>query len=118
MADRQTLTDLAAELLAWEGVSPRRMFGTDVFMVDGKMFVFVSQDGLVVKMSETLREEALALSGAEPYRHGGGMPFGNWVQFKGVPPSETIEWARRGYAFVKSAPAPKRRSRARRGTLR
>ena len=116
VSDRDDLSGVVAELASWERVSIKHMFGTNCLMVNNKMFAFASPGGLVVKLPDATREQALALQDAAPYDHSGRGAFGNWVQFKGASSPELAEWARHGYEFVESSPAPKRRSRARRGT--
>ena len=115
MSDRDDLSGVVAELASWGHVSLQRMFGTSCLMVDKNMFAFASPGGLVVKLPDAMREQALALQHAAPYHHGSRGPFGKWVQFEGASSPELAEWARHGYEFVESSPAPKRRSRARRG---
>ena len=74
MSDRDDLSGVVAELASWGHVSVQRMFGTNCLMVDNKMFAFASPGGLVVKLPDAMREQALVLKHAAPYHHGGRGP--------------------------------------------
>ncbi len=103
------MTDLLAEAMSWPEVSPRRMFGADCSLARGRMFAFVWQDGLVLKLPEERYREALALPGVQPFTMR-GVPFGRWAQFPEADAS-LLPWLRAAYDHVLAEPPPKRRAR-------
>jgi hypothetical protein len=79
------LDELDARALAWPGVSKRRMFGCDCYLVGGRMFAFRGDMGLVVKVPPADRERLLARSDAAPFLMRPGVPFGEWVEWRPRP---------------------------------
>src|SRR4030042_513572 len=84
------LDELGALALARPGISKRRMFGCDCYLVGGRMFAFRGDMGLVVKLSPADRERLLARPDASPFLMRPGVPFGEWVQWR-PQPDETGE---------------------------
>jgi len=76
------LDELDARALGWPGVSKRRMFGCDCYLVGGRMFAFWGDMGLVVKVPPADRERLLTRPDAAPALMRPGVPFGEWVQWR------------------------------------
>jgi TfoX N-terminal domain len=65
-AARELFDQLAAEHLRRPGVSRRRMFGRDGLNVEGRFFVFLNRDELVVKLTAAQAEALIAVAAAFP----------------------------------------------------
>jgi len=76
------LDELDARALAWPGVSIRRMFGSDCYLVGDRMFAFRADAGLVVKVPPAERKRLLTRPDAAPFLIRPGVPFGEWVQWR------------------------------------
>jgi hypothetical protein len=85
------LDELDVRALSWPGVSKRRMFGCDCYLVGGRMFAFWCDMGLVVKVPPADRERLLTRPDAAPSLMRPGVPFGEWVQWR--PRLEEIDLA-------------------------
>lgn len=72
--------ELDALLLPWNGVSPRNMFGAMVYLVKGKMFAFVCDTRVIVKVPKEDKVEAEARMRATPFIHGHTGRFGDWME--------------------------------------
>ena len=106
--------ELVSTLLSWPNVTPRRMFGSDCFLVKERMFAFIMEDAVVTKLPEEARLRASVEAQAKPFQHTSG-PFGEWIQL----PLEVaqsgevlLSWVRQGYEYVQKTPP---RSAFRRG---
>ena len=111
--DEDIRRSLDQRLLSWPDTSTRRMFGGGAYMVQGKMFAVLDEQGLGMKLHTEQRSRALALDWVSPFSPTGGS-FGLWVQFAISDPeavSNTMAWLQAAYDFVLSEPAPKKRSR-------
>ena len=58
--------ELDASLLPWRDVSTRKMFGSMVYMAGDKMFAFIHDDKLVVKLPQQEKARAAESGGARP----------------------------------------------------
>ena len=109
MASPEQLSGLTTEVLSLPEVTSRRMFGALAFLVQEKMFALLWREGVVVKLPDDRRDEALRLPDVEPFRNG-KVSFGNWVQLPGSrPQAELVEWIRHGYDWVRVSPPPRRK---------
>lgn len=108
------LDELDARALAWPGVSKRRMFGCDAYLVGGRMFAFHGDMGLVVKVPPVERERLLARPDAAPFLMRPGVPFGEWVQWHPRRDEEDLAAAMLQSAFDYVSRLPQARSRRRR----
>lgn len=70
---------IAARALSLEAVTQRRMFGGDAWLVQGKMFGFLRDMGLLVKPLPEEREALLDRAGASVVQARPGVPFAGWV---------------------------------------
>lgn len=100
----------------WDGVSVRRMFGTDGFLVKGKVFTFLWKDALVVRLPEMP-----AMPGARPFAMPGRSPAPHWfeIPLPAALNARALEGlVRRAYEFAKALPPPKRAPARRKGAPR
>ncbi len=111
-------SELDAHLLPWQDVSTRKMFGAMVYLVGGKMFAFIYDARLVVKLPEEDKAEARERDGARPFILGNGSQFGDWMEFPISTPDrveEALTWVGKSYQYVQATPrAGKARPRRRR----
>jgi hypothetical protein len=103
---------LEAALLSWQAVSKRRMFGSDAYLVQGRMFCALGPMGLILKPPPAEREALLAQPGVQPFTPRAGMPFGDWLQWQ-VASVEELEQGlpvlRAAYEYVRKTPGKRRR---------
>ena len=100
---------LDAQLMPWEGVSTRVMFGCMGYFVGQRLFAFTLDRSVVAKIAEEAKPEA-ALAGARPFRHGPNGRFGDWMEFPLDYPPDTarlLPWAKLSYDSVRLAPPSK-----------
>ena len=108
------LEELDARALAWPGVTKRRMFGCDAYLVGGRMFAFQGDMGLVVKVPPAERDRLLARPDAAPFLVRPGVAFGEWVQWSPRPDEEDQAATVLRSAFDYVSRLPRARSRRRR----
>ena len=110
-------SELDAHLLAWQDVSTRKMFGAMVYLVGSRMFAFIYNDRLVVKLPKEEVAEATESGNARPFIHGDSGRFGDWIEFPLASPGEVenvLNPVGKSYQYVQVAPkARKGRSRKR-----
>ena len=108
-------SELDSYLLPWQDVSTRNMFGAMAYLVGGKMFAFIHDGKLVVKLPQTDKAEAIDRAGARPYVLGHNGRFGDWMEIPLDSPDmveNTLPWVKKSYQYVQVAPrASKRRAR-------
>lgn len=96
--------ELGALLMGWPQVDTRRMFGCQAFLVGGKLFAFLTEGGVVLKLPVSRREELLDRLRARPFMHR-GVPFGAWVELPLAAPAD-LDQARvavgKSYAYVQA----------------
>jgi hypothetical protein len=68
-------------LLQWQGVAKRKIFGHDGFYVEGRLFAFVGDRGIVLKPPVAERAAVRALDGADGWSPDPGADRGkaNWI---------------------------------------
>ncbi len=98
--------------MSWPDVSLRRMFGSDCFLARGRMFAFVMEEGVVLKLPEERYQEALSLPGVEPFTMR-GVPFGKWARFPAGEAGSPLPWLRAAYEYVLATPPLRRHPRRR-----
>jgi hypothetical protein len=69
-----------AAIQAMPDVSAKRMFGAEAFFTGGRMFAFLFDDAIVLKLPESDRQDALDTRLARPFLTDGKAPFGRWVE--------------------------------------
>jgi TfoX/Sxy family transcriptional regulator of competence genes len=69
-----------AAIRAMPGVTTRRMFGAEAFFTTGRMFAFLFDEAIVLKLPESERQDVLDARQARPFLTGERAPFGRWVE--------------------------------------
>ncbi len=88
MAARELFAELAAELVRRPEVSLGRALQNEVLKVDDKIFAFVREDHLVVKLPATQATGLVDAGDAAPFESGGRV-MKEWVA---VPPAPRECW--------------------------
>ncbi len=112
------MDDRLAVLLTWPGVSHRRMFNADCFLVGGSMFLILPPEGVAAfKLPERERQEFLDLPDAGPFVVSIGA-FGKWVQapLASLDEGPIIGYARAACEHVRANPLKKTRKKPTRKT--
>jgi TfoX/Sxy family transcriptional regulator of competence genes len=85
-----------------EGITDKKMFGGVAFLLDGKMFVGIVKDDLMVRVGPEAHEKALCESHVRPMDFA-GRPMKGYV-YVGPAGSKTdkmvAKWVERGLKFV------------------
>lgn len=69
-----------AAIRAMPEVSAKRMFGAEAFFTHGRMFAFLFDESIVLKLPESERQAVLDTRAARPFLTGEQAPFGRWVE--------------------------------------
>lgn len=69
-----------AAIRAMPEVTTKRMFGAEAFFTHGRMFAFLFDDTIVLKLPEAERQAVLDTRAARPFLTGAQAPFGRWVE--------------------------------------
>lgn len=85
-------------------VTTRKMFGAEAYFHGSRMFAFLREDLVVLKLPESQREELLEAKAARPFLVNENAGFGRWVEIPG-----TGEAAARAVLLVQSAHAAAKR---------
>jgi TfoX/Sxy family transcriptional regulator of competence genes len=67
-------------ILAMPQVTAKRMFGADAYFTAGRMFAFLFEQSIVLKLPEADRQDALDTRVARPFLTDEEAPFGRWVE--------------------------------------
>jgi hypothetical protein len=108
--------DVRARILSLPDTSHRRMFGTDCFLVGGRMFLFFpGAESAAFKLPEAERSRLLALPGAGPFVMTGGSAFGTWGQapLSSLGGGALLAFAKEAHEHVRSQPAARARRKNR-----
>lgn len=81
-----------AAILAMPQVSTKRMFGAEAFFTGGRMFAFLFDEAIVLKLPESDRQDVLDTRVARPFLTSERAPFGRWVE-SGIHGSEAASRA-------------------------
>jgi TfoX/Sxy family transcriptional regulator of competence genes len=115
-----------AALQAMPSVTTKRMFGAEAFFTFGRMFAFLFDEAIVLKLPESERQDVLDARHARPFLTTEQAPFGRWVEttIRGSESaSRAIRLAAAAHALAQSPqhdgprkrrPATKRRAATRR----
>lgn len=114
---------IRTEVLSFPGVTRRRMFGAEAFFAHGLMFAFLGHHGVVVRLPEPLRSEAIEEGIAFPYLPPGTTDFEGWTEipFDATGPRAILRIVELAHEHVpaepvrrkpKAAARPRRRPRA------
>jgi TfoX/Sxy family transcriptional regulator of competence genes len=113
MVPEQVQSEIVANLMAWGQVEPRRMFGCDAYLVNGKLFAFFEDEGVVVKVPSPQRERLLEDARVSPFTHKGGQ-FGVWLHLRLSEPQDVslaLLAVEESYRYAQTAQAEGRRRR-------
>ncbi len=69
-----------AAIRAMPAVSTKRMFGAEAFFTSSRMFAFLFDQAIVLKLPESDRQDVLDARHARPFLTGERAPFGRWVE--------------------------------------
>jgi hypothetical protein len=69
-----------AAILAMPQVTTKRMFGAEAFFTGGRMFAFLFEEAIVLKLPESERQDVLDTRLARPFLTSAQAPFGRWVE--------------------------------------
>ena len=69
-----------AAIRAMPEVTTKRMFGAEAFFTHGRMFAFLFDEAIVLKLPEAERQAVLDTRAARPFLTGAQAPFGRWVE--------------------------------------
>lgn len=115
MADQASFEELTrlkavldGALAGLENVHPKRLFGCDGWFANGNIFALVWKEGRVgFRLSEPgLRDEALAIAGAEPWVVDAGA-VKHWVLLPRAwnqQPAKLRAWGRKAHALAQARP--------------
>ncbi len=65
-------------------VTTRKMFGAEAYFHGRRMFAFLREDLVVLKLPESQREELLEARAARPFLVNENASFGRWVEIPGT----------------------------------
>lgn len=94
-----------AAIRAMPEVTTKRMFGAEAFFTRGRMFAFLFDDSIVLKLPESERQTVLDTRAARPFLTGERAPFGRWVEATvhgSVTASSAIRLAASAHALAQS----------------
>ncbi len=124
--DKHMVIDAA--IRAMPAVTSKRMFGAEAFFTHGRMFAFLFDEVIVLKLPESDRQTVLDTRAARPFLTHENAPFGRWVETTiqgSEAASRAIQLAAAAHALAQSPHhdgprkrrhAPKRRISSRRST--
>jgi TfoX/Sxy family transcriptional regulator of competence genes len=69
-----------AAIRAMPQVVTKRMFGAEAFFTVGRMFAFLFDEAIVLKLPESERQDVLDTRVARPFLTNERAPFGRWVE--------------------------------------
>ncbi|MDH5284575.1 MAG: TfoX/Sxy family protein, partial [Gemmatimonadota bacterium] len=69
-----------AAVLAMPSVITKRMFGADAFFTGNRMFAFLFDTAIVLKLPESERQDVLDTRQARPFLTPDRSTFGRWVE--------------------------------------
>jgi TfoX/Sxy family transcriptional regulator of competence genes len=99
-------------------ITEKKMFGGLAFLLDGKMFVGIVKNDLMVRVGPEQYEDALKRPHVRPMDFTGRPMIGYvYVSPAGVVEDEALgRWVQLGVGFVATIPAKKARTKGRSGT--
>jgi hypothetical protein len=110
---------LHAAILSLPGVTPKKLFGAQAFFFGPRMFAFLVDGAVVLKLPAGERRAALDGHHGRPFLVSAHVPFGRWLEVPLADPARAAHLARVAHAAaqVPDREGPrKRRSRAKRRT--
>ena len=110
-SDRSAQDEIVVRMMGWANVEPRRMFGCDCYLVGGRLFTFFQDQGVVVKVTSSRREELLADRRASAFTSHRGARFGDWLHLRLSGPADAafaLPAVEASYRRAQAAPPGKR----------
>jgi hypothetical protein len=85
-------------------VASKRMFGADAYFTRQRMFAFLMEEVIVLKLPEGERLQMIGARIARPFLTGEDAPFGRWVEvgINGDGKEQALRLARIAYAVAQS----------------
>lgn len=71
---------VAAGALGLPQVRTKRLFAADAFFVGGRMFAFLRDDAVVLRLPAPERERLIEAGVGRPFLVGPDAPFGRWLE--------------------------------------
>lgn len=75
-----TSAAIHAAILSLPGVTPKKLFGAQAFFFGPRMFAFLGDDAVVLKLPASERGAALQENQGRPYLVRANVPFGRWLE--------------------------------------
>jgi TfoX/Sxy family transcriptional regulator of competence genes len=118
MSDAYRLVQAAISDLP--NVTTRKMFGAEAYFHGRRMFAFLREDVVVLKLPESQREELLEARAARPFLVNENAGFGRWVEVPGLgdAPRRAAELVQSAYEAARRPDRDGPRRRRRRRTAR
>lgn len=91
----------------WKGVDAKKMFGGVCHLLNGNMFCGVYKDFLILRLGETVAEEAMGKPNVKAFDIT-GRPMKGWIMVAqdGIKKDDQLKaWINKAKAFVKTLPA-------------
>lgn len=91
----------------WKNTTSKKMFGGICYLLNGNMFCGIQNDALIVRLSETMAEQALQQSHIKPFSPT-GKSMKSWVlvQQQALQTENDLKkWLQQAKQFTKSLPA-------------
>ena len=110
--------ELFAAVAELPEVHVKRLFGADAFFTRERMFAFLFENAIVLKLPDSERQDAIAQQVARPFLADPGLPYARWAELPLDGP-DALKRARRlgrvAHEFAQTAPndGPRRRKRRR-----
>lgn len=83
-----------AAILALPGVTPKKLFGAQAFFLGSRMFAFLVEGAVVLKLPAGERRAALEQGHGRPFLVGAHVPFGRWLEVSLEDPARALHLAR------------------------
>ncbi len=106
---REVQRYLEDHLLHWHGVTKRKIFGHDGYHIDGRLFAFVGDEGVVLKPPVAERDVLRALPGASGWSPdpGADRSRAQWIEVPCATPDaidDLLPYLSHAMAFIQTAP--------------
>lgn len=109
MAYDEELAERVRDLVqATDGLTEKRMFGGNAFLINGNMAVSASgQGGLLLRVDPAMTEELVAKPRAQRFEMR-GREMNGWLRVdadESMPDDELAQWVQLGLTYAQSLPA-------------
>ncbi|MGB7211328.1 MAG: hypothetical protein WBC97_01765 [Gemmatimonadales bacterium] len=100
-----------AAILGFPGVTPKKLFGAQAFFFGPRMFAFLVDGAVVLKLPAGERRAALDGKVGRPFLLGAHVPFGRWLEVSLDDPAPALHLVRIAYiaAQVPDREGPRKR---------